>query len=76
MILHEQEELTKLRYDRDLMPSFADLPMDNFWWATSKEFPTLAKKAILTFLPFSTTYLCEVSFCLTSIKNKNRETES
>ena len=51
MILHEQEELTKLRYDRDLMLSFADLPMDNFWWATSKEFRTLAKKSYFDIPP-------------------------
>jgi hypothetical protein len=47
-----------------------------FGWALRKEYRLLAGKATTTFLPFSTTYLCEKHFLPMQIWNPSTETDS
>ena len=54
------------------MAIFTDISQNKFWISVKEEFPTIHRKAIDIFLPFSTSYMCELSFpYLTSITNKD-----
>lgn len=60
----EESKKTKKRKTPDLAA---------FWLPLLNEYPTVAKKAIKTLLPFSTSYACEAAFSkMNLIKNKNR----
>jgi len=50
------------------------LPIDTFWIAVKKQYPSLAKKAVAILMQFSTSYLCELGFSkLHNMKSKKRE---
>ena len=72
--LPTQEQLMEIREDRTLKMRFGDMELDRFWISLEKEYPVASSSAVAILLPFSTTYLCELSFSsLTYIKNKYRE---
>lgn len=76
--LVERKQLYKsmIRQNRILKLNFADMILETFCLATAKAYPILANRAILTLLPFSTSYLCEVSFSrqtTTGTKSRDRE---
>lgn len=72
--MQAQEQLAEMREDRTLRMQFHDMSLDTFWISVQQNYPTLSGTAIDMLLPFSTTYLCELSFSsLTFIKNKHRE---
>ncbi|GFR23564.1 SCAN domain-containing protein 3 [Trichonephila clavata] len=71
--LQIREEFTDLNNDMTLKLCFSEVPLDVFWIYFKKEYLHISYKAILTLLPFSTTYLCEQSFStLVLIKNDRR----
>ena len=52
---------------------FEDVSLVSFWSYLVPEFPAIAKQALHTLLPFSSTYLCEAGFSFyTAIKTKYR----
>ena len=63
MPLQVQKQLADQRGDHSLKMKFQDIGIS-----------AVANSAVEVLIPFSTTYLCELSFsCLTYIKNKYRE---
>lgn len=72
--LEKAEQLAELQEDRTLQLKYGELSLVKFWLLVEREYPAIAKDAVSTLLPFSTTYLCELGFsALTNIKNKKRE---
>ena len=71
--LREEEELATISSDRSLKIKHSAVDIDTFWISIQKEFPALAKKALLVLLQFSTSYLCELGLStLNNIKNRKR----
>ncbi|XP_064105090.1 zinc finger BED domain-containing protein 5-like [Macrobrachium nipponense] len=72
--LMEEEQLVEMSNDRDLKLLHMQLPLDEFWVQTKTENAHVAKKALVTLIQFSTSYLCELGFsALANIKTNKRE---
>jgi len=68
-----QEELIDIRSENSLELEFHEKCLTEFWICRQKEYPAIAKEALLRLMPFATTYLCETAFSsLLVIKNKHR----
>ena len=72
LILREREECAELRMDRTMKLKFSELPLDQFWLASTSEYPTISRHAIEQLLLFPTTYLCELAFSTLVYMKSNR----
>lgn len=69
----EEDQLIELSTDSTFRNIYETKPLTQFWISCQKDFPQLAAKAMMSLLPFATTYLCESGFSsLTYLKNKYR----
>uniref|UniRef100_A0A3Q2NXH9 HAT C-terminal dimerisation domain-containing protein n=1 Tax=Fundulus heteroclitus TaxID=8078 RepID=A0A3Q2NXH9_FUNHE len=69
----EEDQLIELSTDSTFRNIYETKPLTQFWISCHKDFPQLAAKAMMSLLPFATTYLCESGFSsLTYLKNKYR----
>ena len=73
LALKAQEEFSELFSDFILKVNFSKKSLSSFWVSVKTEYLLLSELAILTLLPFASTYLCEKSFLtLTYVKIKYR----
>uniref|UniRef100_A0A8C5GFF6 Uncharacterized protein n=1 Tax=Gouania willdenowi TaxID=441366 RepID=A0A8C5GFF6_GOUWI len=69
----EEDQLIELSTDSTFRNIYETKSLTQFWISCQKVFPQLAAKAMMSLLPFATTYLCESGFSsLTYLKNKYR----
>ena len=69
----DYESLIEVTSDSSLKQGFEDVSLVSFWSYLVPEFPAIAKQALHTLLPFSSTYLCEAGYSFyTAIKTKYR----
>jgi hypothetical protein len=67
---NKKDELIELSCDGSLQQMFKKMDLTEFWLARQKEHSLISDKAV-TFLVFSTTYLCKCGFSsMIYIKNK------
>lgn len=69
----EEDQLIELSTDSSFRNIYETKPLTQFWISCQKDFPQLAAKAMMSLLPFATTYLYESGFSsLTYLNNKYR----
>jgi hypothetical protein len=74
ILLKGKEELADLINDRTVQIKFNELGLGEFWIYSKKEYQSFKKLVLSVLLPFSTSYLCEITFsALNEIKNKKKE---
>ena len=72
--LKEEEELIDIRNDGNIKLLHREMPLDEFWIKIQNEYPNIGEKALVILLQFSTTYLCETAFSVsTNLKTRKRE---
>ena len=71
----EHLQFAKLSNDSNLKLDFSKKPLTEFWNESRNEFPIISDLALNVLLPFTATYLCELTFsALTHTKSQNRST--
>ena len=56
-----------------LRSKFSSKNLAEFWWSLAQAYPCFVKRAMVDFIPFATTYLCDSAFsALLFIKMKQR----
>uniref|UniRef100_A0A671XCY3 DUF4371 domain-containing protein n=1 Tax=Sparus aurata TaxID=8175 RepID=A0A671XCY3_SPAAU len=67
----EEDQLIELSTDSKFRNIYETKLLTQFWISCQKDFPQLAAKAMMSLLPFATTYLCESGFSsLTYLKKQ------
>lgn len=68
-----QEEFVQLKTDTGAKAMFDSIPLNQFWVAMLKSYPTLSSMSLKLLMPYPSTYLCEQSFStMVVIKTKYR----
>uniref|UniRef100_A0A8D9ER84 Protein ZBED8 n=1 Tax=Cacopsylla melanoneura TaxID=428564 RepID=A0A8D9ER84_9HEMI len=55
-----QEEAAELKHDSAAKYDFEKMDISSFWIKYSKVYKKVSQASLLLYLPFSTTYLCEI----------------
>jgi len=65
-----KEQLIEIRENSTLETKFNEKELTDFW-LRRQEYPVISKAALLIFIPFASTYLCEIAFSQLQIIKTN-----